>query len=55
MLVGLSFHGLDTFGLSLLQTAGTTADRNGKERKLHLFLLFRGYKNEMPNGKIASF
>ena len=33
-LVGLSFHGLDALSLSLLKIAGTTADKNWRERKL---------------------
>ena len=32
--VGQSFHGLDALSLSLLKTAGTTADKKWKERKL---------------------
>ena len=30
--VGLSFHGLDALCLSLLKTAGTTAEKNGKNK-----------------------
>ena len=33
--VGLSFDDLDELSLPLLKTAGTTADKNLKERKLH--------------------
>ena len=44
--VGLSFHGLNALCLSLLKTAGTTADKNGKkENYKHFSLLFRGYKH----------
>ena len=32
--VGQSFHGLDALCLSLLKIAGTTADKNWRERKL---------------------
>ena len=45
-LVGLSFHGLEALSLSLLKTAGTTADKNGeKENDKHLSFLFCGYKH----------
>ena len=36
--VGLSFHGVDALSLSLLKIAGTTADKNWKERKLSTFV-----------------
>ena len=32
--VGLRLHGLEALSLSLLETAGTTADKTWKERKL---------------------
>ena len=41
--------------LSLLKTAGTTADENGKkENDKHLSLLFRGYKHEQMEGEVSS-
>ena len=53
--IGLSFHGLDALCLSLLKTAGTTADKNGKkENYKHLSLLFRGYKHQQLKGEVSS-
>ena len=37
-LVGLSFYGLDTLSLSLIQIAWTRADQNLKERKLSIYI-----------------
>ena len=34
MPVGLSFYGLDALSLYLLESKGTTADKNWRERKL---------------------
>ena len=45
-LVGLSFYGLDALSLSLLKIAGTTADKNWREKIYkQVSLLFRGYKH----------
>ena len=54
--VGLSFHGLDALCLSLLKTAGTTADKKWKERKLLTLFspFFRGYKHQQLKGDVSS-
>ena len=56
MPVGLSFHGLDARCLSLLKTAGTTADKNWSERKFLTFVSpFRRLQTLTAEGRSQLF